>query len=220
MNQLVNSLHKPSVLVIVTLSVLLVLDFVVGSQRNLQLATRFRRWVKTAFPNSEGKWEKARTSGFQAVVTKPPSPFRSIFIQAVMLPREVLPLWILYMFQNKKDLLLVEASLKKPLKTEVEILRKKSRLGKRILPKIEGKGSWEKEEMKDGLSVLKNGRTSHQSIIRPLSKFVSSHPRAIQRISFRRESPHVLVVVAVDQLGQKGVDRLFRSLEVLGRTLI
>ncbi len=218
MNELLNSLHRPSVVAIVALSLLLVLDFVVGSQRNMQLATRFREWARSAFPNSEGKWEKAKSSGFQAVVTKPPSPFRSIFIQVAMLPREVLPLWVLYVFQRKEDLLLVEATLKKPLRTEVEIVREKSRLGKRILSKL--KGNWEKEEMKDGLSVLKNGRTSHQSVVRALSRFVSNHPGAVQRISFRKESPHVLVVVAVDRLGAKGVDGLFRSLEDLGKVLV
>jgi hypothetical protein len=220
MDELLRKLHDPSVLGILLLSLVLVADFVVGSQRNLQLATRFRAWARGAFPEAEGDWAKPKSAGFQAVLQKPPAPFRRMLIRSIMLSREILPLWLLYLFQGKRDILVVEASVRRGLKGEVEVFVPGTPLGRKIEESLEGKRGWARRDVGKGLVLMTRGEVHDLSLEKALSPFVRSYGESIRRVSFRRKSPQTLAVVAVDGLGPKGTRLLFRTLERIGKLLV
>ncbi len=219
MNEIWKALHDPSVLGIFILSVILVLDFVIGSQRNLQLAERFRAWARSSLSGAEGNWGKPKASGFEAVIQKPPLPFRKMFIRSIMLSREVLPLWILYIFQGRQDLLIVEASTRKGLKGEVEMIHPDTPLGRKVLKTLGEEGVWSKQDIGKGLVLMTRGNIHGLSLEKALAAFVRSYGESVRRMSFRRKSPQALTVVAVDGLGPKGTQQLFRTLERLVKLL-
>ncbi len=221
MDALLKTLHDPSVLGIVILSLVLVANFVVGSQRNLQLATRFRSWSRSALSGSSEAWSKPRSSGFQAVLQNPPAPFKRMLVRAIMLSREILPLWVLYVFQKKQDVLVVEASTRKGLKGEVEIFVPGTPLGKKVEESLKGKqGGWARKDVGRGVVLMTRGNVHDLSLEKAISPFVRAHGESIRRISFRRKSPQALAVVSVNGLGPKGTQLFFRTLERVGKLLV
>ncbi len=221
MDELLRKLHDPSVLGIVILSLILLADFVVGSQRNLQLATRFRSWAKDALPDAPGTWSKPKSSGFQAVLQKPPVPFKRMLIRSIMLSREILPLWLLYIFQKKQDILVVQASTRKGLKGEVEVFVQGTSLGRKVEGSLGTKREeWSRKDVGKGLVLMTRGSAHDLSLEKALTPLVRSHGESIRRISFRRKSPQALAVVTVDGLGPKGTQLLFRTLERVGKLLV
>jgi hypothetical protein len=139
---------------VIAFCVLLVIWYIVGWQMNRRRGRRLLEWTIQGLRAFDGQITVSRlgTSGFQVDVRKAHAPFKRMEATIFLEPREILLLWLSNLLRGGgADYLVFKGTLRASPQGEVEVVKKKGRLARRVLEGLEGR-AWTRQETADGLA--------------------------------------------------------------------
>ena len=200
--------------IVIGLSALFGVWFGVGTFLNRRRGIETYRWLQGGLKSlgkiSEAAWIGSAGSGARLVVGNADSPFRRIEVIFLLESREILPLWLFNRFRNKKDEMILKASLRNPPLQEVELFRESDRQAASGLGKPENQ-TVEFTQTRQGFRLARRGREDAQ-ILEQLNAFIEEYPDAVRSMSIQRKSPQLMVRVDLPPLRQSTGEAFFESL--------
>ncbi|MFQ6058194.1 MAG: hypothetical protein ACE5MB_04840 [Anaerolineae bacterium] len=198
---------------VIALSVVLVLWYFVGRQLNRGRGEKLLRWVREGLPvlgeESSVRW--LGHSGFQVQVEGTKPPFRRLGLTILLEPREMLLLWLFNRLRGRRDILVLRGNLRSRPKAELELVKARSRLGRRILSELRDKG-WVREEWEAGLVLAQRGKeTAH--MIEALAPLLTAYASHVVRLSVRKQTPHFLADFSLAGLEREKAEEIFDGLK-------
>ena len=212
-------MSDPATQLVIAFCILLGIWFVVGWQMNRRHSRRLLEWIIRGLRPSGGQITASRLgmSGFQVDVHKAQAPFKSIETTLLLQPREVLPLWILNLLRGGADYFVLNGTLRTPPRGEVEVIKKRGRLAKRVLKGLDER-AWTHQETAGGLVIAcrgKQGQRQADAISHPVEDL---SPRLL-RLSLNKKAPHLLVSLSLAGLDEQPALLLLSALQDLAQTV-
>jgi len=200
---------------VIAFCILLTIWYVVGWQMNRKRGRHLLEWVLQGLRPFGGQITVSRlgTSGFQVNVRKPQLPFKRIETTILLEPREILLLWILNLLRGRADSLVLKGTLRASPRGEVEVVKKKGRLARRVLKGLDEK-AWTRQETAGGLLIACRGKQGRQQAD-AISHLVEDLSPRLLRLSLSKKAPHLLVNLSLAGLDEQSALLLFSSLQDL-----
>ncbi len=178
MGRLVATLDPGLVAVLVIAGFFLVWYFIGGS-RNRRLARRLANEIRDCLLAWGGtsKVQVFGATAFRMTTEDANPPFREVSVVVTLQPREMPINWALARAQGRRDIAVLEASLRQSPRVGFEIVDPSSRVGKR---RVQAKSSWSTTSLggKEYLISSKNERTA-QDLLRSSGKDVLASVAAL-----------------------------------------
>lgn len=200
---------------VIGLSIFLLVWYVIAGYLNRQRGIRIYRWLRDGLESTgqlaEVHWIGSSGSGAQIKVTQVKEPFQFIEATILLETREVLPLWIFNMLRNKRDELILKASLRKKPSQEVEIAQTKDREFTKALAK-ETKRPYEQLSTPNRYLIAYRGKkdlTGKQQLL----QFLEESGGAIVRVSLGSKKPHLLLRVHLSSLMENSAENFLSGLK-------
>ena len=200
---------------VIAFCILLTIWYIVGWQVNRRRGRRLLEWILQGLRAFGDQITVSRlgTSGFQVNVRKPQPPFKRIETTILLEPREILLLWILNLLRGRADYLVLKGTLRASPRGEVEVVKKKGRLARRVLKGLDEK-AWTRQETADGLVIAYRGKQGRQQAD-AISHLVEDLSPRLLRLSLSKKAPHLLVSLSLAGLDEQSALLLFSSLQDL-----
>jgi hypothetical protein len=200
---------------VIAFCVLLIIWYVVGWQVNRRHGRRLLEWIIQGLRTFGGQLTASRlgTSGFQVNVRKAQAPFRRIETTILLEPREILLLWIFNLLRGGTDHLVFKGTLRAPPRGEVEVVKKKGRLARRVLKGLDEK-AWTRQETAGGLVIACRGKQGQRQAD-AISHLVEDLSPCLLRLSLSKKAPHLLVSLSLAGLDEQSALLLLSSLQNL-----
>ena len=146
--------------VVIGFCILLVIWYIMGWQINRRHGRRLLEWILQGLRAFGGQITVSRlgTSGFQVNVKKARAPFKRIEATILLEPREILLLWIFNLLRGRADHLVLKGTLRAPPRGEVEVIKKRGRLAKRVLKGLDERAWTRQETVWPGASLPRQTR--------------------------------------------------------------
>jgi hypothetical protein len=198
---------------------LLVGGYLVGAWLNRKRSQRLGMWLQRGMEGlgrrPTWRWIRSITSGAQLTIGEPAQPFEQLEITYVLLTREVPLLWAIERLRGKSDLLRVRASLHREPAEPIEVLPLNSRY-RRMLDEHADDEAWQWETAGPDLGVATHSRTETRGL-RAVQVFVSEYGAYVERLSWRRRRPHLVLFLRLTGLEKTPAAQVFMALRELGR---
>jgi hypothetical protein len=204
---------------VVAFCILLIIWHIVGWQMNRRRGRRLLEWILQGLQTFGGQITASRlgTSGFQVNVRKAQPPFKRIEATIVLEPREILLLWIFNLLRGKADYLVFKGTLRALPRCEVEMVKKRGRLAKRVLKGLDEE-AWTRQETDNSLVMAYRGKQSRQQAD-AISHLAGDLSPRLMRLSLSRKAPHLLVSLSLAGLDEQSALLLFSSLQDLAQSV-
>ena len=204
---------------VIAFCILLTIWYIVGWQVNRRRGRRLLEWVLQGLRAFGGQITVNRlgTSGFQVNVRKAQPPFKRIETTILLESREILLLWIFNLLRGDTDYLVFKGTLRASPRGEVEVVKKKGRLARRVLKDLHEK-AWIRQETAGGLVMACRG-TRGQQQADAISHLVEDLSPRLLRLSLSKKAPHLLVSLSLAGLDEQSALLLLSSLQDLAQTV-
>jgi hypothetical protein len=204
---------------VIAFCVLLVIWYIVGWQMNRRRGRRLLEWTIQGLRAFDGQITVSRlgTSGFQVDVRKAHAPFKRMEATIFLEPREILLLWLFNLLRGGADYLVFKGTLRASPQGEVEVIKKKGRLARRVLEGLEGR-AWTHQETADGLAMVWQGKQGQQQA-EAISHLVEDLSPRLLRLSLSKKAPHLLVSLSLAGLDEQSALLLLSALQDLAQTV-
>jgi hypothetical protein len=204
---------------VIAFCVLLIIWYVVGWQVNRRHGKRLLKWIIQGLRTLGGQITASRlgTSGFQVNVRKAHAPFKRMEATIFLEPREILLLWLFNLLRGGADYLVFKGTLRASPQGEVEVIKKKGRLARRVLEGLEGR-AWTHQETADGLAMVWQGKQGQQQA-EAISHLVEDLSPRLLRLSLSKKAPHLLVSLSLAGLDEQSALLLLSALQNLAQTV-
>jgi hypothetical protein len=204
---------------IIGFCILLTIWYIVGWQVNRRRGRRLLEWVLQGLRAFGGQITVNRlgTSGFQVNVRKAQPPFKRIETTILLESREILLLWIFNLLRGDTDYLVFKGTLRASPRGEVEVVKKKGRLARRVLKGLDEK-AWTRQETAEGLVIACRGKQGQQQAD-TISHLVEDLSPRLLRLSLSKKAPHLLVSLSLARLDEQSALLLLSSLQDLAQTV-
>ena len=204
---------------VIAFCALLVVWYIVGWQMNRRRGRHLLEWVLQGLRAFGGQITVSRlgTSGFQVNVRKAQAPFKRIEATILLEPREILLLWIFNLLRGRADYLVFKSTLRASPRGEVEVIKKRGRLAKRVLKGLHEK-AWTRQETAGGLVIAYRGKQGQQQAD-AISHLVKDLSPRLLRLSLSKKAPHLLVSLSLAGLDKQLALLLLSSLQDLAQTV-
>jgi len=204
---------------VIAFCILLIIWYVAGWQMNLRRGRRLLGWILQGLRAFGDQITVSRlgTSGFQVNVRKAQAPFKRIEATILLEPREILLLWIFNLLRGGTDYLVFKGTLRASPRGEVEVVKKKGRLARRVLKDLHEK-AWIRQETAGGLVMACRG-TRGQQQADAISHLVEDLSPRLLRLSLSKKAPHLLVSLSLAGLDEQSALLLLSSLQDLAQTV-
>jgi len=204
---------------IIGFCILLTIWYIVGWQVNRRRGRRLLEWVLQGLRAFGGQITVSRlgTSGFQVNVRKAQPPFKRIETTILLESREILLLWIFNLLRGDTDYLVFKGTLRASPRGEVEVVKKKGRLARRVLKGLDEK-AWTRQETAEGLVIACRGKQGRQQAD-TISHLVEDLSPRLLRLSLSKKAPHLLVSLSLARLDEQSALLLLSSLQDLAQTV-
>jgi len=170
-----------------------------------------RRFMERTGEILEAGWLGSSSSGARITVKHGKKPFRQVEATALIENRDILPLWVLHALQGRREECVLRASLQPTPKLTVEV----GKIGDKEFDKMlaQAGNTVSVQSLSDGYRVawLPDQPTPD---INPLQDFLESSKGALQRITLRKESPHLEIHARLKPLISLSPDSFFEALLV------
>ncbi len=184
----------------------------------LQTRRRTRRFVRGLAAGLAGlnppptvQWLGA--AAFQVLAAGPVPPFARLAVTVVLEPREILLFWLFHRLRGRGDLVVVKGDLEKAPRAELEVYDPATPTGREAHDWTAAQ-RWTRAAATSGR--LAWAYPARQTDPRPRwAAVVESFPFRLQRLSLRRESPHLLVSLTPPARELAG-EQLLRGLRAIG----
>jgi hypothetical protein len=197
---------------LVILIVVVMLWFALGTQRNIKKGNDLLTWLQEGLPQL-GKKTKLRWLGSSAVqldIVEPKDPFREAQVVVVLEPRDIGLLWAWARAHNRRDFVILRATLRRPPNYEVEAGNPGGWTGGDRLRKLDPV-TWEHDawvERNVGLAHTPGFETDG---VRKVWEDLEEASGGVWRLSVRRDQPHLEVHVRPPDTRAVGADGLFAT---------
>ena len=205
---------------VIAFCVLLIIWYIVGWQVNRRHGRRLLEWIIQGLRAFGGQITVSRLgmSGFQVNVRKAQAPFKSMETTIFLEPREILLLWIFNLLRGGADYLVFKGTLRATPRGEVEVIRKRGRLARRVLKRLNQK-DWTREETAGGLVIACRGKRGQQQADAISHPVEDLSPRLL-RLSLNKKAPHLLVSLSLAGLDEQSALLILSSLQDLAQTVV
>jgi len=204
---------------VIAFCALLVIWYIVGWQMNRRHGRRLLEWILRGLRAFDGQMTVSRlgTSGFQVNARKAQAPFKKIEATILLEPRENLLLWIFNLLRGRADHLVFKGTLRASPRGEIEMVKKRGRLARRMLKGLDEK-AWTRQETADGLVIACQGKRGQQQAD-AISHLVEDLSPRLLRLSLSKKAPHLLVSLSLAGLDEQSALLLLSSLQDLAQTV-
>jgi hypothetical protein len=205
--------------VVIAFCALLIIWYIIGWQVNRRHGRRLLEWIIQGLRAFGGQITVSRlgTSGFQVNVKKAHPPFRKIETTILLEPREILLLWLFNLLRGRADYLVFKSTLRASPRGEVEVVKKKGRLARRVLKGLDER-AWTRQETVNGLVTACRGKQGQQQAD-AISHLVGDLSPRLLRLSLSKKAPHFLVGLSLAGLDEQSAPLLLSSLQDLAQTV-
>jgi hypothetical protein len=204
---------------VIAFCVLLVIWYIVGWQINRRRGRRLLEWVIQGLRAFDGQITVSRLgmSGFQVSVRKAQPPFKKIEATILLESRENLLLWILNLLRGRGDYLVFKSTLRASPRGEVEMVKKRGRLARRVLKGLDEK-AWTRQETDNRLVIACRGKQGQRQAD-AISYLVDDLSPRLLRLSLSKKAPHLLVSLSLAGLDEQSALFLLSPLRDLAQTV-
>jgi len=204
---------------VIAFCALLVIWYIVGWQMNRRRGRRLLEWTVQGLRAFDGQITVSRlgTSGFQVNVRKAQAPFKRIEAIILLEPREMLLLWIFNLLRGRADHLVFKGTLRTAPRGEVEVIKQRGRLARRMLKELD-EGDWTRQETANGLVIACRGKRGQRQAD-AISHLVEDLSPRLLRLSLSKKVPHLLVNLSLAGLNEQSALLLLSSLQDLAQTV-
>lgn len=196
----------------------LVAGYFVGTWLNRQRSKAIGMWLQAGLGKLGGRvawrWIRSMTSGAEVNVAETWPPFKQLQISYFLLTREFTPLWGIELLRGKRDLLAVRADLRSPPAQDLTIVPLHGKLRKE-LDRAAGAVPWHWTELPAGLG-LATRVAPEKVLVKRAAAFVNEYGPAIERLSLRRQAPHLIAFFKLAGIEKRPITELWVA---LGRLL-
>lgn len=205
--------------VVIALCALLVVWYIVGWQVNRRRGERLLEWILQGLRAFSDQITVSRlgTSGFQVNVGRAESPFKRIEATILLEPREILLLWIFNLLRGRADQLILKGALRAWPRGEVEIVKARRSLARRVLKGLDEE-DWARQETASGLVIACRGKKGQQQA-EAISHLLEDLGPRLLRLSLSKKYPHLLVSLSLAGLGEQSAFLMLSSLHELAQTV-
>jgi hypothetical protein len=188
----------------ISLSALLGAWYFVGAIINRRRGVATYHWLRAGLEQvgkiSEAKWIGSSGSGARLVVEKANKPFRRIEIVFLLESREIMPIWLFNRIRNKKDELIMQATLKQVPDQEVESALSGDRKLKGLLSDPGNKlNPFNVVSAPEGFDIIRRGGQDEERL-GSLREFLKKYDDSVFQVSLRRQVPHLILRVYLPSL--------------------
>ncbi len=204
---------------VIAFCALLVIWYVVGWQMNRRRGRHLLGWILQGLRALGDQITVSRlgTSGFQVNLRKAQAPFKRIETTILLQPREILLLWIFNLLRGEADYLVFKGTLRASPRGEVEVVKKKGRLARRVLKGLHEK-AWIRQETASGLVIACRGKQGQQQAD-AISHLVEDLSPRLLRLSLSKKAPHILASLSLAGLDEQSALLILSSLQDLAQTV-
>ena len=204
---------------VIAFCILLIIWYVVGWQINRRHGRRLLQWILQGLRPFGGQITVSRlgTSGFQVNVRKAQAPFKRLETTILLQPREMLLLWIFNLLRGGADYLVLKGTLRASPRGEVEVIKKRGRLARRVLKGLDEK-AWARQKTASGLVIACRGKQGQQQAD-AVSHLVEDLSPRLLRLSLSKKAPHILASLSLAGLDEQSALLLLSSLQDLAQTV-
>ena len=204
---------------VIAFCALLVVWYIVGWQMNRRRGRRLLEWILQGLRAFGGQITVSRlgTSGFQVNVRKAQAPFKKIEATILLEPRENLLFWIFNLLRGRADHLVFKSTLRASPRGEVEMVKKRGRLARRVLKGLDER-AWTRQETAGGLVIACRGKQGQRQAD-AISFLVEDLSPRLLRLSLGKKAPHLLVSLSLAGLDEQSALLLLSSLQDLAQTV-
>lgn len=205
---------SPEIIGIISLCAFLVLWYGGGYLINRRRGRRFYQWLRPEL-DTLGRactttWLGSPSSSVRLTVTEPSPPFQHLEIMLLLENREIVLAWFLNRLRGRRDWLVLKATLAKVRPGEVEVNPAESRIAQGLRQQAEQPWKW--LEGPHGLAIAHRGAGAQQQADR-LAAWLSSYGDCLDRLSWRREAPHLQLQLRAAGLLERSSADLLTSLQ-------
>jgi hypothetical protein len=199
--------------IVIGLCAVLIVWYVVAGYLNRKRGILIYRWLREGLEKigeiTNVGWIGSSGSGGQIVLKSADAPFKSVEVIFLMESRELLPLWLINLLRNKRDVMILKAALRSPPTQEVEVARSGDREFSRILA-LEQKPPYTELSAPEGFQIAQRGRKNPQGI-QQLEAFLAQEGATVQRISLGHKTPHLVLHAFLAELMDTPAEDFFSS---------
>ena len=142
-------------------------------------------------------------------------PFRTVTVSAVLISREVLPIWLWERLNGRHDLLIVHVTFRHHPALEAEIIDPGNELGRRGELQAQ-EHDWLRMDLSPRWRLYHSSKTPHAHV-QTIADYVVLSPFGPWRVALRRSAPHMLLNMPMPNLDQIHSRQLARMLTELAR---
>jgi len=204
---------------VIAFCALLIIWYIMGWQMNRRHGRRLLEWILQSLRAFGDQITVSRlgTSGFQVNVRKAQAPLKRIEATILLQPRENLLVWIFNLLQGRADYLVFKSTLHASPRGEVEVIKKRGRLARRVLKGLHER-AWTRQETAGGLVIACRGKQGQQQAD-AISHLVEDLSPRLLRLSLSKKAPHLLVSLSLAGLDEQSALLLLSSLQDLAQTV-
>jgi len=203
--------------IVIGISAFLIAWYVVAGYLNRKRGIRIYRWLRDGLekigPISDMQWIGSSGSGGKIVLSKADFPFERVEAIFLLETRELLPLWIFNLLRNKRDELILKASLRSTPPLEIEVARKGDNQFSKLLV-IDNKPPFTLISAPEGMQIAARGKQNPNSL-ETLREYLTEEGEAIKRLSVRKSVPQLVLHISLTRLKNTPAVDSFSSLQKL-----
>lgn len=205
--------------IVVLLGIVLALWYLIAAIYNRRRGVAIYRWLQAALNGFggevSGRWIGSSGSGAELVVRKATTPFKEIHLIYLLASRELLPLFLVDLLRNKRDRLIVKATLRSSLPAEIEVYPAQSLSARKLRSRQE-------LTVEDGPHQLLIGVQGHDAskVKSALTPFLERYGSRLVSLSWSKKAPHLVLILTLDGLWAAGQSAasLYDDLTALGES--
>jgi hypothetical protein len=201
--------------IIIGLSAFLLIWYIAMNIFNRRRGIATYQWLRRGLVQvgeiTESQWLGSSGTGARIVVAQAKKPFRRLEVMYLLETREILPYWIISHLRGRRDELIIKASLRTTPKIEIEVVKTNNRAITE-LDSLEPKQASEQVQSAEGFSISRSGHGDDPGE-KNLIEFLSDFGKSIQRISLKRQAPHLELRIGIKPLLITNSESFFSMLQ-------
>jgi hypothetical protein len=201
--------------VVIGLSAFLIVWYVVASFFNRKRGIKIYRWLRDGLEKfgsiSDMQWIGSSGSGGKIVLESADSPFERVEAIFLLESREILPLWLFNLLRNKRDELILKASLRKTPPQEIEVSLTGDRQFSKILV-LDNKPPFNLIPAPDGFQIASRGK-QHPENLQVLREYLMKEGEATKSLSLQKKAPHLVLRISLSRLIYTPAENYFSALQ-------
>jgi hypothetical protein len=201
--------------IVIGLSVFLIAWYIIVANHNRKRGILIYRWLRDGLEKigriSDMQWIGSSGSGGKIVLNSAEFPFERVEAIFLLESREILPLWLFNLLRNKRDELILKASLRKTPSQEIEVSLTGDRQFSKLLI-LDNKPPFNLIPAPEGFQIASRGK-QHPESLQVLREYLIKEGEATKSLSLQKKAPHLVLRISLSGLKNTPAENYFSSLQ-------